>query len=191
MARFGITLFLALGSASILSSAEARALEIYFTPGKDCEDRIVSAIHESKKEVRAAVYSINNARIVEALRAAHRRGVKVHVLTDRVQAAGPSSRTLELFEAGVPLRVNSRHKIMHNKFAVFDGKLSVTGSYNWTAPASEVNSENCVFLSENAAVSAFRKRFDELWTLNTEAKSRQSLARIREKRRDRKIAREE
>ncbi|MFM8269665.1 MAG: phospholipase D-like domain-containing protein, partial [Pseudomonadota bacterium] len=65
--------------------------EVYFTPSKQCEDRIVSAIEASKTEVVAAVYSINNQRIVAALIEAKKRGVKVQVLTDRVQASQKNS----------------------------------------------------------------------------------------------------
>lgn len=52
----------------------------YFTPSADCENRIVAYIDEAKK-IDAAVYSIGNDRIVDALLRAHRRGADVRVVT--------------------------------------------------------------------------------------------------------------
>ena len=62
-----------------------------------------------------------------------------------------------------PLRKNKKHKIEHNKFAVFDGSHIVTGSYNWTDAATKSNSENCVFL--DALAEDYSARFEYLWNL--------------------------
>jgi len=137
-------------------SCPVLAVEVFFSPSRDCENRIVDAANNAKVEINAAVYSINNPRIVAALEAAHRRGTKVRILTDRTQAGGKSSLVLELVKAGVPLRVHTKHKIEHNKFGMFDDKVAISGSYNWTAPASEVNSENCVVMSEANAIAAYK-----------------------------------
>jgi phosphatidylserine/phosphatidylglycerophosphate/cardiolipin synthase-like enzyme len=145
----------------------------------------VKAIFDSKNEVVASVYSINNKRISEALIAAHKRGIKIRILTDRTQASSRSSLALDLIKAGVNLRVHSKYKIEHNKFGVFDNKLAVNGSYNWTRPATEENSENCAILPEANAVTAFKKRFEELWQLNTETKSKNAIAKIQSKKAER------
>lgn len=146
--------------------------EVGFTPSKECEDIIVYNIDHAKKSVDAAIYSINNKRIVAALKNAHRRGIKLRILTDRLQAGAKSSKTLDLHREGINIRVNSRHKIEHNKFAVFDDNKVSTGSFNWTNPASEKNSENCLLISrEQKTVEAYKKRFDILWRLNSKAKS--------------------
>lgn len=70
------------------------------------------------------------------------------------------------------IRVNSRHKIEHNKFAVYDQKIASTGSFNWTNPASNKNSENCLFLEGNLnIINKYIVRFEQLWKENTKTKS--------------------
>lgn len=69
----------------------------------------------------------------------------------------------ELVAAGIPVRTNRRHKIEHNKFAVFDNRHMVTGSYNWTTAATKYNSENCIFLTTPA--QEYSKRFEYLWNI--------------------------
>ena len=93
-------------------------------------------------------------------------------LTDELQASSRSSRVLTLYEYGIKIRVHSKYKIEHNKFAVFDSKFASSGSYNWTTPASDKNSENCIFFIKNKkAVAEYQNRFNYLWQINTKKKS--------------------
>ena len=146
--------------------------EVYFSPSKDCENGLIKLIQSATKTIDASVYSINNTNIVNALKQAHKRGVKIRILTDRTQASGKSSKVKELRAAGIDIRVHSKHKIEHNKFGIYDGKKASTGSYNWTNPASDKNSENCVFFTDNpAVVSKYQERFEYLWKVNTKKAS--------------------
>lgn len=150
----------------------AGELRIYFSPSPRCEQNLVELINNSKQRIDAAVYAINNDEIVEALKNAHRRGVKIRILTDRLQASNKSSKVRELYNYGINIRVHSKHKIEHNKFAVFDNKSAASGSYNWTNPASEKNSENCIFfVQDQEAAGTYCSRFDYLWKVNTKKKS--------------------
>ena len=147
-------------------------VEVYFSPSNKCEKGIVEAIDDADTEIEAAVYAINNDNIVKALKKAHDRGVKIKILTDRLQAANKNSKVRELYDYGINIRVHSKHKIEHNKFAVFDNESVVTGSYNWTNPATNKNSENCVFfIRDKDAVEEYDNRFKYLWQINTKKKS--------------------
>ena len=122
--------------------------------------------------IDVSVYSINNKRLVDALIAAHRRGVKLRVLTDRLQAAGGSSRIWALIDAGVPLRVHTHKKIMHTKIAIYDGKSVSSGSLNWTEPAVHKNEEVCdIFVNDPDYTAQHQKLFDQRWTANSQEKS--------------------
>lgn len=162
---FGIAIVFALGMTvgaqlpAHYGTAPTDAV-VYFTPGTECEDRIIAELGRATT-VDIAVYSITNPKIVDAIIAAHRRGATVQIITDRTMAGHKSSMIDELVAAGIPVRVNRRHKIEHNKFAVFDNRRMVTGSYNWTTAASKYNSENCIFLTTPA--QEYAKRFEYLW----------------------------
>ena len=53
--------------------------------------------------------------------------------------------------------------MMHNKFAVFDEVLVVTGSYNWTQGAEHANYENVLFEDSPNVVQAYMRQFADLW----------------------------
>ena len=157
-----------------ISNGYARSVVVYFTPSNSCENQIIHFIDTAQNTIDAAVYAINNEAIVEALLRAHKRGVHVRILTDRVQAGQKSSKVPELEAAGIPLIRHTRYRIQHDKFAVFDGKKAVTGSYNWTDSASRKNAENCLFFKRfNKTVNDYSKRFNELWQLNLKKQKKQ------------------
>lgn len=72
--------------------------EVLFTPSLQCENKIEQLIDKSKYSVDIAVYSINNIKLVEAIERAHQRGIKIRILTDRLQAASKSSGVMGLIQ---------------------------------------------------------------------------------------------
>ena len=137
-------------------------IKIFFTPGVECENNIIKRIKQAKK-IDIAVYSITNPDITNAIIAAYQNGADIRIITDKTQAKGKKSLVETIKKAGVPVLTNKKHKIEHNKFAVFDDVHVVSGSYNWTTNASMYNSENCIFF--NQPDKEFTNRFEQLWNL--------------------------
>lgn len=157
-------------------------IDVSFTPSDECEQKIISLIDNSRKSIDIAVYSINNENIVAALERAKKRNVVIRILTDKRQASVKSSKVTQMHDSGFNIRVHTKNKIEHNKFAVFDEKELTTGSFNWTNAASDKNSENCMFFRhEPEQVKLFRDRFEELWLVNTEKKSEEWFEKRRNK----------
>ena len=142
-------------------------IKVYFSPSIDCEDNIIQSIKNSKKQIDIAVYSINNTRIVEAIKKSHDKGIKLRIITDRLQSTGKTSKIKELKDYGISVKINKKLRIEHNKFAIFDGTKIVTGSYNWTNAASQHNSENCLFIKNNKKqiVKDYQQQFEQLWEI--------------------------
>ena len=51
----------------------------------------------------------------------------------------------------------------HQKYAVLDARLVVTGSYNWTVLGDVANHENVVILRHEPAARAFQENFEKTW----------------------------
>ncbi len=146
--------------------------EVLFTPSVKCENKIEQLIDNTEYNLDIVVYSINNNKIVDAIERAYERGIKIRILTDKLQASGRHSLVTRLYKKGINIRVHSIHKIEHNKFAIYDGKTVSTGSYNWTNPASYKNSENCLFIINNKqTIEDYQNRFNYLWKINKKSKS--------------------
>ncbi|VCX58275.1 Phospholipase D [Escherichia coli] len=69
-----------------------------------------------------------------------------------------------LINQGVPVHLNGRYAIMHNKFMVIDGKNVQTGSFNYTASAVSRNAENVLLIEDAPQLAeAYQREFNRLW----------------------------
>ena len=157
-------------------AAPLRAADVYFD--KDCLPKVLEVIRGTRHRLSASVFEVNQPDIVEALLELHFQGKEVQILSDRRQAKGEHSRMLDLYLMGVDVRLNSKKRLQHNKYAISDDKISMSGSFNWTNSASKSNSEDLTVLrtglirwSENQSISDTRAKFTESWENNTEGKS--------------------
>lgn len=142
--------------------AEVRA-EALFSPGTACLERIIGLIRGTRQRMAVCVYTITDDRIAQALLDAHRRNVEVRVLSDAVKTLDPGSDIRRLAAEGVAVALDTPDKYMHHKFAVFDRRLVVTGSYNWTRSAARANDENLIVSSDPRLVDSFVAEFAKLW----------------------------
>lgn len=51
-----------------------------------------------------------------------------------------------------------------HEHAILDGRILVTGSYNWSLNAEENNDENAVFIRDASVISAFQSNFNAMWS---------------------------
>jgi phosphatidylserine/phosphatidylglycerophosphate/cardiolipin synthase-like enzyme len=152
-----LALLVAASCASSAAADDARrpfaagaAKETCFTPGEDCEARIVAFVGEARTRVRVLSYVFTSMPIARALVAARRRGLDVEAVVDATSEspstrAGPNVATY-LRDNGIPVFVDRSVAIMHSKVVLVDGDGVLTGSYNFTASARSRNAENVLIV---------------------------------------------
>ena len=145
------------------SASQGVASEAYFSPGEACRERIRGLLDAARKTADICVFTITDDRISERIAAAHQRGVAVRIITDNDKSLDEGSDTMALKRGGIRVRVDHSEHHMHHKYAVFDGQVLITGSYNWTRSAALYNRENIVVTREARLVHAFQRDFDALW----------------------------
>lgn len=138
--------------------------EARFSPGPQCLRAIIGEFQRARTTVDVCVFTITDDRIVDAMFKAHERGIAVRVITDDDKARDLGSDVDRMIRAGLDVRMDDTPNHMHHKFAVFDNKRLMTGSYNWTRSAAEHNHENLVLSDDEELVLAFGKTFERLWS---------------------------
>jgi phosphatidylserine/phosphatidylglycerophosphate/cardiolipin synthase-like enzyme len=141
------------------------ASDVFFSPNGGIRDQIIRRINTSKSTIDVAVYSFTSGEIAQALADAYKRGVKIRVVRDMSQSMNKNDENLFLEQNGISVQIRSGQGrgIMHDKFAVFDGKEAFTGSYNWTGNAEQNNWENALFTDEPKVVQSYESEFEVLW----------------------------
>ena len=137
--------------------------EVAFSPGDVCLGMIVNRLSTCRTSADLCVFTITDDRIASAILAAHRRGVRVRIITDNDKAEDLGSDIPKFLAAGIPLLVDRTPFHMHHKFAIFDGVRLLNGSYNWTRGAAEQNLENVIDTADAKLLAAFQREFDAIW----------------------------
>jgi phosphatidylserine/phosphatidylglycerophosphate/cardiolipin synthase-like enzyme len=144
---------ISLGLISV--SVQATELNSCFTPGEDCQSKIVNAINAADKKILVQAYSFTSEPIAVALIDAHKRKVNVLILLDKSQLTAKSSKYKQVKAAGIPVKIDYKPAIAHNKIMVIDDAVVITGSFNFTKAAQERNAENVVFVSDQKIVERY------------------------------------
>lgn len=131
-----------------------------FTPGADCTGAIVASIDAARTTIRLQAYEFTSPPIRAAIVAAQARGVDVRAILDRSQARPDRGTAALLAEAGIPVLIDARPAIAHNKVMVIDGDTVITGSFNFTRAAQARNAENVLIVRGDAALAA---AYAEYW----------------------------
>lgn len=132
----------------------AGSVEVLFTPWDDAEGVLLRTIGQAKATIHVQAYSFTSRNIGWALQEAKKRGVRVDILADHRQAMeGKNSLIGQLYEAGLPIRFETRYASAHNKVMIIDADTTqpivVTGSYNFTFSAQARNAENLIVFRNN------------------------------------------
>ncbi len=148
---------------SIPAEAKPTRLEVLESPGERPWRRIVSLVSEATRSIDVCVFTVTHDPITRALADADRRGVRVRIVSDDEKAREPGSDLERLARAGVEVRVDEGPALMHHKLALFDDRVVLTGSYNWTRAAAESNHDNVLVTDDPRAIAAYRSIFDRMW----------------------------
>ena len=135
----------------------------HFSPGDECRRKIRELCSQARKSLDICVYTISDDPLSEEILACHQRGLAVRVISDNEKQFDAGSDVQWLRDKGVPLRIDSGPYHMHHKFALFDGRLLLNGSFNWTRSASTSNEENFVVVDHPQLLAAFSREFESLW----------------------------
>jgi phosphatidylserine/phosphatidylglycerophosphate/cardiolipin synthase-like enzyme len=137
--------------------------QVYFSPGDDCPQIIINQLERASRSIDICVFTITDNRIADAIRDAFVRGIAVRVISDNDKSLDPGSDIERLKGLGIPVRIDQTQHHMHHKYAVFDQKTTLTGSYNWTRSADKHNDENFVITSDPTINRAYSGHFERLW----------------------------
>ncbi len=119
---------------------QAETIITRYSPKGGCEALILAEIAKAEVRIDVAIYSFSSKPIAEALLAARARGVIVRIVADKDQAARGYSALNYLHEAGIQVCIKPSNT-MHLKEMAIDGKVLLTGSYNYSQRAESSNTE--------------------------------------------------
>ncbi|MEM2114316.1 MAG: phospholipase D-like domain-containing protein [Candidatus Caldarchaeum sp.] len=135
---------------------------VCFSRVSACDVLLYEVLRSAERKVLVAVYPFTSDLLADGLIHAVKRGVEE---SQQVEVRG--SEYIRLKDAGVDVKLDGNPHLMHYKFMVADSMIVMTGSYNWSRAAEDLNDENVVFLKGREVVELFELELAELWRSTT------------------------
>ena len=162
--RYSILVFFVLILSITISLSTLAKTEVYFSLSDNPQKEIIKNINQAQASINIAMYIFTDREIAIPLVKARERGVKVRLYLDQDQVDYQYSQSRFLVQRGIKTRISFNNYIMHNKFAIIDNRLLLTGSYNWTFSANNRNDENLMVIDDPEIIKIFQNQFVNLWT---------------------------
>ncbi|MFT7624325.1 MAG: phosphatidylserine/phosphatidylglycerophosphate/cardiolipin synthase-like enzyme [Myxococcota bacterium] len=165
--------------AAVSDLCGAAEVEVIFSPQAKENSHIARAIElidRAQRSIDIAMYSFSDSGVSSALEAAIDRGVTVRFVFESARSEKNSpegSKSSRLEDLGVDVRYVN--KIMHHKYAIFDGPTAddpgaahtatlLTGSANWSNSAATRYDENTTLIrGHQESLLRFQREFDMMW----------------------------
>ena len=141
----------------------ANSIQVFFSPEDSCDKKVIALIDSANKSIDVAMYSFTLNDVGQALINAQKRGVKVRVVVEK-QEVSQYSQYWNLIKNNVSVLNDSNSAYMHDKFAIIDGKIVITGSYNWSKHATYVNNENLIVINNREVASEYEREFEKIYS---------------------------
>lgn len=135
--------------------------QVYFSPKGGATEAIIKELGHAKTEVLIQAYSFTSAPISKALLDAAHRGVKVVAVLDKSNVRAKYTAADALAKRGIPVYIDDKHQIAHNKIIIIDRETIITGSFNFSKAAEETNAENLLVLKNKQLAEVYLKNFAE------------------------------
>ena len=103
-------------------------VDVYFSPDGGTTAAIVKELNKAKSEILIQAYSFTSTPIAKALLEARKRGINIEVVLDKSQRSEKYSSADFVAHAGIPVYIDSKHKIAHNKIMIIDRNTLITES---------------------------------------------------------------
>jgi regulation of enolase protein 1 (concanavalin A-like superfamily) len=148
--------------------------DLNFPPAQDYAARAVPLYNQETVGIDAIMYRITDRRHVDAMIAAHARGVPVRLIVENNQYRNPTYlwdawNVDRMYAAGIKLRWRGHAGENHEKVVLLYGQnRAIFGSSNWTTASANSQQEHNYFTTKNALVLWFEAQFARMWN-NTHA----------------------
>jgi len=161
--KCSILAFLVIVLSITISISTLAKTEVHFSLYDNPQKEIIKNINQAEAFINIAMYIFTDKEIALPLIKARERGVKVRLYLDQDQVDYKYSQSRFLVQKGIKTRISTNNYIMHNKFAIIDNRILLTGSYNWTFSANHRNDENLMIIDDPEIIEIFQNQFINLW----------------------------
>jgi phosphatidylserine/phosphatidylglycerophosphate/cardiolipin synthase-like enzyme len=138
-------------------------ISVYFSPHGGAMAAILKNVNAARSTLDVDAYLITSKDIVDALKAAHDRGVKVRIVLDKNNMGGVYSYEAFFKKGAIPVWRDAKDRNAHDKIMLIDGSIIITGSFNFTDQSEDSNAENLLIIRDKPKLfAAYEAQFERI-----------------------------
>lgn len=160
------------GSSRSASSAVAFVqdgipVRIVFAPEDNVDDVIIEELSRATSSIRFMAFSFTLSNVRDEVLAAAGRGVDVAGVVETRQSTESFAALPTLFCNGVDVRQDGNSGPLHHKVFIIDNETVLTGSFNFSASATNNNDENMVIIRDPDLAAQYLAEFERVQAIAT------------------------
>lgn len=121
-------------------------VNVGFSPGGGCTEAILKAICAARTSVLVQAELLTSAPIARQLIEKSQQRSQVIVILDKANAKKQRSLAADLANAGIAVRIDTRHGVARSNIIIIDRSVIITGGFGFTSEAENSNAENLVII---------------------------------------------
>ena len=155
-----ISMSLPIGFAKVQN---VTVISVCFSPGGNCGAIVAYWISRANSTIHIEIYSFTLNQTSDALVNAFRANPKlsIEIVWDDGMAHEKGSQYNALLAAGISIHLDKRPGTMHDKVAIIDDHIVLTGSFNWSNEANAVNRENLIVIDSMTVAALYEGNFQQ------------------------------
>ncbi len=141
-------------------SQDGTPVRIVFAPEDDVVAAIVQELGRAQRDIRFMAFSFTQDDIGDAMRQLGAEGINVAGIFEVRGSETEFSEMPPMFCAGFDVRQDGNPFALHHKVIIVDDHTVLTGSFNFSANATESNDENLVIIRDPDLAALFIREYD-------------------------------
>jgi phosphatidylserine/phosphatidylglycerophosphate/cardiolipin synthase-like enzyme len=143
-------------------------LQVYFSAEDDVMTRIIPIVRGAQSSIRFFAFSFTDQPLAQAMIDRAGTGVDVEGVFEKVGSQTESAQLRSLYCAKLPARQDGNPRFLHDKVIIVDNRYVITGSFNFSANATQNNDENVIIIDNPQIASLYMQEFERIWNIATE-----------------------
>lgn len=145
-------------------SIDDTRMEIYFSPDDGVAKPILEILNNAEESIYFMAFSFTTDEFGEAIRLQAKNGLTVAGVMEEQQVKSNIGTEYDPFkQAGLDVFIDGIEGQMHHKTMIIDGRIVITGSYNFSRAAEIRNDENLIVIYDEQIADFFLQEFQRVY----------------------------
>jgi phosphatidylserine/phosphatidylglycerophosphate/cardiolipin synthase-like enzyme len=143
---------------------DSTRMEIFFSPDDGVAEYILEVLNDAEESIYFMAFSFTTDEFGEAIRLKAENGLTVAGVMEEEQVKSNMGTEYDPFkQAGFDVLIDGNDGLMHHKVIIVDGKIVITGSYNFSHSAETRNDENLIIFHNEQIADFYMQEFQRVY----------------------------